>query len=145
MATVTLEKLSRYYRLHIRMEQNLETLEALEAAVHPGAQRLTGMPHAVGVSDRIGDLAVEIADLRRQIVMLQLELDRERTKLNQFISSIDNDLTRTVFRLRFLRCLTWKEVAHIIGGRNTETSVKKICYRYLDAMKTCPAMGRHVP
>jgi len=127
------------------MKQNLETLGALEAAVHPGAQRLTGMPHAVGVNDRIGDLAVEIADLRRQIVMLQLELDRERTKLNQFISSIDNDLTRTVFRLRFLRCLTWKEVATVIGGGNTEQTVKKICYRFLNTMKTCPAVSRRVP
>lgn len=131
MATVTLEKLSRYYRLHIRMEQNLETLKALEAAVHPGAQRLTGMPHAVGVSDRIGDLAVEIADLRGRIKMLQIELDREEEKLNLIINTIDNDLTRTIFRLRFLHCLTWKEVAVVVGGRNTEKSVKNICYRHL--------------
>ncbi len=139
MATVTLEKLSRYYRLHIRMEQNLETLEALEAAVHPGAQRLTGMPHAVGVSDRIGDLAVEIADLRGRIKMLQIELDREREKLNRIINTIDNDLTRTIFRLRFLRCLTWKEVAVVVGGRNTEKSVKNICYRHL---KSWGGVGR---
>lgn len=139
MATVTLEKLSRYYRLHIRMEQNLETLEALEAAVHPGAQRLTGMPHVSGVSDRIGDLAVEIAEMRERILSLRKELDREEAKLNRFISTIENDQTRTIFRLRFLRCLTWGEVAAVVGGRNSENSVKCICYRYL---KSCSGVTR---
>ena len=139
MATVTLEKLSRYYRLHIRKEQNLETLKALEAAIHPGAQRLTGMPHVSGVSDRIGDLAVEIAEMRERILSLRKELDREEAKLNRFISTIENDQTRTIFRLRFLRCLTWGEVAAVVGGRNSENSVKCICYRYL---KSCSGVTR---
>ena len=128
-----LKELSRYYRLHMRLERNLEMLQSLENAAHPGAQSLTGMPHAVGVTDKVGDLAVEIADLKNRIRALQAELDREETKLNRFISTIENDQTRTIFRLRFLRCLTWREVAFMIGGRNTEAGVKSICYRYLES------------
>lgn len=129
---MTLEELSGYYRLHTRLERNLEMLESLEAAAHPGAQAITGMPHASGVRDKIGDLAVEIADLKDCILSLRKELDREEAKINRFISAIDNDQTRTIFRLRFLRCLTWKEVAFMIGGRNTEAGVRMICYRYLN-------------
>ncbi len=114
MAAVTLEELSGYYRLHMRLERNLEMLESL-----------------VGVTDKVGDLAVEIADLKDRILSLRKELDREEAKINRFISAIENDQTRTIFRLRFLRCLTWGEVAAVIGGRNTENSVKSICYRYL--------------
>lgn len=115
----------------MRLERNQEILRSLENAAHPGAQSLTGMPHAVGVTDKVGDLAVEIADLKNRIRALQAELDREETKLNRFISTIENDQTRTIFRLRFLRCLTWKEVAAMIGGRNSEAGVRMICYRYL--------------
>ena len=139
---MSLKELSRYYRLHMRLERNLEMLQSLENAAHPGAQALTGMPHASGVTDKVGDLAVEIADLKNRIRALQAELDREETKLNRFISTIENDQTRTIFRLRFLRCLTWGEVAAVIGGRNTEKGVKNICYRYL---KSCSAVGRDEP
>ncbi len=139
---MSLKELSRYYRLHMRLERNQEILRSLENAAHPVAQSLTGMPHAVGVTDKVGDLAVEIADLKNRIRALQAELDREETKLNRFISTIENDQTRTIFRLRFLRCLTWGEVAAVIGGRNTEKGVKNICYRYL---KSCSAVGRDEP
>ena len=37
-----------------------------------------------------------------------------------------------VFRLRFLHCMTWPQVAGAIGGRNTANSVKLICHRYLN-------------
>ncbi len=136
---MTLEELSGYYRLHIRLERNLEMLESLEAAAHPGAQLITGMPHAAGVRDKIGDLAVEIADLKDRILSLRKELDRKEAEISGFIAAIENDQTRTIFRLRFLRCLTWGEVAALIGGRNTEASVKSICYRYLES---CNAMLR---
>lgn len=128
---MTLKELSRYYRLHVQLERNQEMLQSLESAAHPGAQKLTGMPHAVGISDKVGDLAIEIADLKDRIQRLQSELEREEAKLNRFISMIENDQTRMIFRLRFLRCLTWGEVAAVVGGRNTENSVKSICYRYL--------------
>lgn len=38
---------------------------------------------------------------------------------------------RTILRLRFVRCLTWKEVARTIGGRNTSDGVRMTVYRYL--------------
>ena len=81
----------------------------------------------------VGDLAVEIADLKDQIAKLREESEAEGQKVTAFISAIENDQTRMIFRLRFLRCLTWGEVAGVIGGRNTEAGVKNICYRYLES------------
>ena len=110
---MTLQELSRYYKLQRRLEKNREILVSLEAAAHPGAQLLTGMPHAPGVKDKT-----------RQA---------ER-KISAYIDTIQDDQTRLIFRLRFLRCLTWSEVAALIGGRNTASSVRAICYRHL---KSC--------
>lgn len=137
---MTLQDLSRYYKLRERLSRDEEILASFEAKACPGAQILTGMPHAPGVSDKVGDLAVEIADLKDQIAKLHAEIEAEEQKVTAFISAIENDQTRMIFRLRFLRCLTWGEVAGVIGGRNTEAGVKNICYRYLES---CDGVLRH--
>ena len=128
---MTLLELSRYYKLHERLERNKEMLSSLAAATGLGAQVLTGMPHAPGVSDKVSDLAIEMADLQEQISNLEIECDLERQKLEKYRGKIRNDQTRMIFRLRFIRCMTWPQVAEAIGGRNSATNVKLICYRYL--------------
>ena len=138
---MTLKELNQHFALRERLSRAKEMLASLQAAACPGAQVLTGMPHAPGVSDKVGDLAVEIADLEGRIQILMNELSLEESKINLFISAIENDQTRMIFRLRFLRCLTWGEVATVIGGHNTEGSVQKICYRYLDAQSCTDAGG----
>ena len=90
------------------------------------------MPHAPGVRDNVGTLAVEIADMRTQVAFLEQEAAAQGKAVAQYIESIHDDQTRLIFRLRFLRGLGWKEVAVIVGGGNTEGSVKKVCYRHLD-------------
>lgn len=136
---MTLKELSKYYKLHNQMERNMEMLASLRNTACPGAQVLTGMPHAPGVSDKVGDLAVEIADLQSRIQILQKKMYREAEKLNQLFSTIEDDQTRMIFRLRFLHCMTWAEVAAAIGGRNTERGVKNRCYRYIES---CGEVGR---
>lgn len=91
------------------------------------------MPHAPGVRDKVGDLAAEIADMTERIRYLKEEIGRAEAAVTEFVESIENDQTRMIFRLRFLRCLTWGEVAAVIGGRNTEDGVKSACYRYLSS------------
>lgn len=130
---MTLQDLSRYYKLRERLSRDEEILSSFEDKACPGAQVLTGMPHTPGVSDKVGNLAVEIADLKDQIDLLREEIAAEELRVTAFISAIENDQTRMIFRLRFLRCLTWGEVAAVIGGRNTEAGVKNICYRYLES------------
>ena len=65
-------------------------------------------------------------------------MEREKALVTAYITQIPDDQTRMIFRLRFLRGLTWSEVAALIGGRNTESAVKNICYRYLE---TCDGPG----
>lgn len=133
MSQVTLQELSQYFKLREQLARNEEILESLEATACPRAQVLTGMPHMPGVKDKVGDLAVEILDMKERIRFLEEEIAREDVKVSAFIAGIKNDQTRMIFRLRFLRCLTWGEVAAVIGGRNTESAVKNMCYRYLES------------
>lgn len=128
---MTLQELSKYYKLHERLERNREMLSSLYVAAGPGAQVITGMPHAPGVPDKVGDLAAELWDLQSKIDYLEQRCAEEKKKLEKYIGGIKDDQTRMIFRLRFIHCMTWPQVAETIGGRNTANSVKLICHRYL--------------
>ncbi len=134
---MTLQVLSRYYKLQKQLERNKEMLRSLSAAAGPGAQVLTGMPHASGSSDKVADLVMEMEDLEQRILALEFKCDQEKKKIQTYINKIHDDQTRMIFRLRFLHCMTWGEVAAVIGGGNTEVGVKVKCYRYL---KSCTDM-----
>lgn len=131
---MTLRELSIYYKLHERLERNRQMLSSLYATAGLGAQEITGMPHAPGVSDQVNSLLIEIEDLKERISRLESECAQEKKILERYIATIEDDQIRMVFRLRFVHCMTWPQVAEAIGGRNTANSVKAICYRYL---KSC--------
>ena len=57
-----------------------------------------------------------------------------RDKVKGFIDNIDDSLVRQVLHYRYSKCMTWRQVAYVIGGRNTEESVRKIAERYLQKM-----------
>ena len=130
---MTKQELNYHMELRQQLTGNLELLASLEARVTARVQRLDGMPHAPGVRDPVGDLAAEIADIKGGIDDLTDEISRSEKAVAAYIQTIEDSHTRMIFRLRFIRGMTWKEVAALIGGRNTVDSVKHTCYRYLAA------------
>ena len=81
------------------------------------------------VTDKVGGLAAEIADLDSQIEQITAKSDAEEAQLADWIAGIRDPRTRLVFRLRFFRALSWKEIAKIT--HTTTDTVKAIVYRYL--------------
>lgn len=128
---MTLAKLNQHFELIEKRAKAQDMMRSLREAAYPGAANLTGMPHTPGVKDKVGDLAAEIADLDARIAYLEDKISESESTILPFVRNIDDDQTRLIFRLRFLRGLAWKEVATVIGGHNTEDSVKSICYRHL--------------
>lgn len=126
------QDLDCHLELRQQLEKEREMLAALEAAAGPRTQRLNGMPLAHGVGDPVGCLAVEIADMRETIIRREAAVARSEVMVAAYIQTIEDSLTRMIFRLRFIRGMAWKEVAAAIGGRNTENGVKNICYRYME-------------
>ncbi len=133
---MTLKELSQLYylRKEIALDQKrLDNLVSL-ASCPPGPD-MSGMPHGGSPGSRTEQLAVEIAYLRGLIDGKRLRCVQEQVRLEQYIQSIPDSLTRMIFRLRFSEGLSWQQVAFEIGGNNTADSVKKVCYRYLKAAK----------
>ena len=122
------------------LQRARETLAVLEAKAAPGAQVLTGMPHAPGVSDKVGTLAVELADASAEVDRLAAAVAEDEKDIAEYIDTIKDIQTRTVFRLHFIRTLTWTEVAEIFGGYSTENTMRQLCYRQLKKDEDAPAV-----
>ena len=129
---MTLKELSQLYYLNREIERDKRRLQELEVKALPGAQVITGMPHAPGVTDKVGEYAAEIADLRGIIEAKHQQCLYERSRLERYISSIDDSLLRQIFTYRFINGLPWRQVAACIGGGNTEDGCRKAVQRYLE-------------
>ena len=88
--TMTLTEISRYFHLNETIQKNREALKFLRERAEPAAPSLNGMPHASGVKDSTGRLAVEIADMDARITYLEEQAEQERDKAVAFCSTIQD-------------------------------------------------------
>ena len=87
--------------------------------------------HTPGVRDKVGDLAADLADLDSGIKELEAEAERVLPAIEEFCVSISDPRMRLIFRLRFVRCRSWAEIAGTLGRYYTEAGVCKMVYNYL--------------
>lgn len=129
---MTVKELSQLYYLNREIEADQQRLDELEVMVSsPQSPNYDGMPHAPGYSDSMSRMVAEIVDLKALIAAKQIQCIHERNRLERYISSIPDSLTRQIFALRFINGLNWYQTAMHVGGGNTEDSVRQRVYRYL--------------
>lgn len=127
---MTKAELSQLYYLNREIEQEKRRLVELRAASTNIAAKITGLPHVGGISDKTA-IAAEIADCEAVIeAKVQLAVV-EYNRLNRYIATIGDSLTRQILSLRFVSGLTWRQVAKHVGGGNTADGVRMICDRFL--------------
>ena len=131
---MTLEELNQHLALRQELAKDREILMSLETRAVPGAQVLTGMPHAPGVVAKVEIFAVEIADYKAHIEELEAEIAEQEKSIEAWLKTVPPTM-RLIFRLRYIHALQWKEVAYMLGGTNSEQSVTSACYRYLAQMQ----------
>ncbi len=131
---MTLNELSQLYWLNREIEMDQERLAELEQkATSISSPNLSGVPGGSNHFDnKIQRYVADIVDLQMIILAKQQQCIHERNRLERYIATIPDSLTRQIFTLRFVNGLPWLQVALHIGGNNTEASVKMTCYRYID-------------
>ena len=130
---MTRQDLEKHLKLRRQLMECRDILQNLKRSVGPGTQALTGMPHAPGVKDKGGDLATEIAYMEGRVAGLQAEVDEQAQAVRQFIAGVQDDHLKIILSLRYIRGLTWIEVALVLGGRNTGSGVKSAVRRFFEA------------
>jgi hypothetical protein len=122
---MTKQELSQLYYLNREIEQLKNRIVELECVATSTSSRITGMPHASGISDKVGRYAAEIADLKE---LLDLNLKKcfyELNRLNRYIESIENSEMRMILSLRYINGLSWQQVAFSIGEHDEQYPRRK--------------------
>jgi len=112
---LTKKELSQLYYLNREIDEQQRRLAELEVAATSCTAYITGMPKAHGISDKIANYVVEIADLK---ALLDLNLKKcfyELNRLNRYINSVDDSEMRMILSLRYINGLTWLQIAFSIG------------------------------
>lgn len=65
---------------------------------------------------------------------LDMKILENLNEIEAFITRITDSHVRRIINLRIIEKHTWGKIAEKIGGGNTEDSVKKIFYRFMEKM-----------
>lgn len=65
---------------------------------------------------------------------LELKILGNLNEIEAFITRITDSHVRRIINLRIIEKNTWGKIAEKIGGGNTEDSIKKIFYRFMEKM-----------
>lgn len=70
-------------------------------------------------------------EYRRALGAKTAELMQKKLEAFEFIGSIQDAQTRQIIFLRFIKGMSWGQVAIKIGGSNTDEGVRKRAVRYI--------------
>lgn len=130
------KELSQLYYLNREIEAIQKRIEELETIATSCTTKLTGMPHATGISNKIGEYTAEIVDIKSLLDLNIKECFYELNRLNRYINSVSNSEMRLILSLRYINGLPWEQVAASISPYATSDSVRKAHDRFLRRNKT---------
>lgn len=130
---MTIKELSRLYYLNKLIERDESRLAELEARLSPGGMSFSRIPQAQKkCANTFEDAAIGMIELKERILAERGEYIRERDALEAYINSVKDCRMRLILTYRFVDLMSWTAIAMRIGGGNTDESIKKACYRFLE-------------
>ena len=129
---MTVRKLSKLYYLKKLIERDQTKLKEIELRLEPGGMNMTGMPHGPTSKNMIEELMPVMIEMQEKIKEEWREYIAEKKIIEDYISTVDDYHVRYILLARFVDLMKWPEIAQKLGGNNTEDSVKKMCYRFLE-------------
>lgn len=118
MTNVTHQELKQYYYL------NREILNI--------SDEVKELKRKIGKTKESNSSELELLFLRNDILSGKVKRCQElKKKIEDFVNSIEDSLTRQVFYYRYIKCMTWRKVSTMLGGYLSETGARMISERYL--------------
>ena len=130
---MTRQELEKHLERRRKLMECRDIKQNIKRQAGTGTKDSTGRPHATGVKDKVGDQATEIAEMEARVAGGQAEVDEQAQGVRQFIAGVQDDHLKIILSLRYIRGLTWIEVALVLGGRNTGSGVKSAVRRFFEA------------
>jgi hypothetical protein len=126
------QTLYRLFNLPRIIEQKKLEIQRIQEQLDVKSPSLTGMPHAGGVHDKVGDGVVELVTKKEELEELVRGYLLEKAETEAWIDAIEDLQVQLIFCYRFKEKMTWTEVADKMGGINTDDSCRKMVDRYLE-------------
>ena len=128
---MTAKDLQRIYFIRREIELYTAKLRTLRQRSLAGGGKLDGMPKTPAEGDKVSETAIKAADIEATMERLLDQLIEAEHETMIYIAGIDDSLIRQTIYLRFVCCLTWKQVARKVGGGNTADSCRKMVQRFI--------------
>lgn len=129
---MTWDDLKSLRHIDEEIEEMRNRIMALRCQAESTTAPFNDMPKGSGVSDKVGRIAAEIADLLtiyEDDLLRQIETLKE---LQAYTKGISDSYIRRIISLHFVDGYSWQQVANRIGGGNTSSSVRMAAKRYVE-------------
>ena len=123
---MTIEELSQLYFLKKELEKEKVRLNELLSLRGGSSMALSPTSFGKSISDKTGELAASISDLREMIDENIKRCFDEMKKISSFIYSIENSEIRLIMSLRFINGMTWQQISFNIGYQDESTPRKRL-------------------
>ena len=128
---MTSRELKNLYYLKKEIKEQQRRIAELEAAATNCSTKITGLPSGKGISDKIGNYAAQIADLKALLDLILKKCFYELNRLDRFIQNVDDPLLRQILTCRFVNGYSWRRIAYTVGGNNTPDELRIKMVRFL--------------
>lgn len=130
-AKITKDELRKIYYINREIIMWQRELDKLKCASLVKSPIISDMPRG-GQHKGMEDYAINLAECEAMIAGLLARVQAQRKRIMEFINGIDDSLLKQIIFYRHISCMTWNEVANMIGGGNTENSVRMAYNRYFN-------------
>lgn len=127
---MTIEELKQYQHLQGEVRFWQKELEKTMQKSYVRSPQLTGMPGAKRLADLTAQRAIEEGEILNTIRMMQRRSARMLQEIVAFVKEVEDPLLRAVIYGRYIKGMTWNQLANTIGGKNTPDGLRKLHNRY---------------
>lgn len=128
---LTKEELNEINHINNEIKMWQKELEGLQCRSLVKGQEITDMPFGRGISDKVAELATDIADTKSVINGLLSKIQIQRKRTIEYINTISDSTTRQIIYYKCVSNLNWFQVAKSIGNGYSADGVKQTYYRFL--------------
>lgn len=132
---MTIEELKQYQHLQGEVRFWQKEMEKVLKKSYVKSPQLTGLPGSKTLADLTAQRAIEEEEILQTIRMMQRRAARMLQEIAAFIKEIEDPLVRTIVYGRYIKGMTWNQLADMIGGKNTGDNLRMLHNRYFRRQK----------
>lgn len=122
---MTKKELSQLRHLKYEVRELMDRIKELESSATGCATRFDDLPKSKELTDKVGNYAIQIAELKKELNTELYQLYREYVRLSRYIANVKDSQMRVILALRYIKGFTWQKIAYTIGEHDEQYPRKK--------------------